>query len=58
MSTSTAKALAYQTGIKQMEGVALRIEALEAKTAQQQTTIEALQSAVLALKHSKSPTVR
>lgn len=53
MSTSTAKALAYQTGIKQMEGVALRIEALERTVAEQQTAITALQSTVLALKHQK-----
>ncbi len=57
MSTSTAKQIAYSSGVRQLEGVVLRIEALEAKIVEQQTTIAALQSTVLALKHQKDSAV-
>jgi len=48
-----ADALSYKTGIRDLGPLLLRIITLERTVTEQQTTIAALQSTVLALKHKK-----
>ena len=48
-----AKAIAYKTGIKDLEPVIRRLIFLEAKVDEQETKITALQTTVLALKYPK-----
>jgi hypothetical protein len=48
-----AKALAYKTGIKELEPIIRRLIALEETVVEQQTKITALQTTVLALKYPK-----
>ncbi len=49
-----AHLIAYKTGITSLEPVLLRIFNLERIVTEQQTTIAALQSTVLALKHGRA----